>query len=95
MPTTFTKLRDGSWGLRGPGLVEGETVWVEKRGAARAIPVVVGKVLWTGDGLCVARKGSAPSKAKPACKPAPEPTPVTIDWTQAEAEDDASLNWEM
>lgn len=91
--TTFTKLKDGTWGLRGPGLVEGQQVWVEKRDCARPVPKTVGKVLWTGNGISIATIGVTPKKTPKA----PEPTPtITLDWSQAEAEDnDPSLNWEM
>lgn len=94
MATTFTKLKDGTWGLRGPGLVAGEKVWVDKKGCDRAVPKYVGRVLWTDGSLCIATIGSAPPKAKPACKPAPEPDQGPC-FNDAQPDDDASLNWEM
>lgn len=52
--TTYTKLRDGNWGLRGKNLSAGQTVSVTKRDGARKTETV-GKVLWRGnDGTCLA-----------------------------------------
>lgn len=45
---TWTKLRDGSWGVRGKGLATGEETIVEKRDGSRQA-VIVGRILWTGD----------------------------------------------
>jgi hypothetical protein len=56
---TFTKLRDGSWGLRGLGLVAGTTVTVTKR-SGQTKRETVGRVMWTGDdGLSIASIASA------------------------------------
>jgi hypothetical protein len=61
--TTFSKLRNGSWGLRGKGLTEGSSVTVTKR-SGETQTVVVGKVIWRGaDGTCLAAKGDAPVNA--------------------------------
>lgn len=52
MATTYTKLRDGSWGLRveGPAPAAGQTVTVTKKsGETKAEKI--GKVLWTGNGV--------------------------------------------
>ena len=52
--TTYTKLRDGSWGLRGKNLTSGQTVTVTTK-AGKSKTECVGKVLWTGpDGLSLA-----------------------------------------
>ena len=50
---TYTKLRDGSWGLRGHGLTAGATVRVTKRDGSSKTETV-GRVLWTGDGVSLA-----------------------------------------
>lgn len=53
---TFTKLKTGEWGLRGPNLAEGERVTVEKRDGSTQTKTV-GRVLWTcpnGSGVTVA-----------------------------------------
>lgn len=55
---TWTKVSRGEWGIRGPGLVEGSRVTVEKRGGERR-QVVVGEVLTRrADGIAVARVGT-------------------------------------
>jgi hypothetical protein len=55
--TTFTKLRNGGWGLRGKNLAEGDTVTVTKK-SGQTLTLTVGRVLWTGkDGTCLAEKG--------------------------------------
>lgn len=44
---TFAKLMDGTWGIRGGGLVPGASVTVRKR-SGEARRVTVGQVVWTG-----------------------------------------------
>lgn len=62
--TTYTKLRDGSWGLRGHRLVAGQVVEVVKRDGTTKREVV-GYVLWTGpDGTSIARIGGQQAKTK-------------------------------
>jgi hypothetical protein len=57
--TTFAKLNNGSWGLRGSNLVEGQTVTVVKRGGQK-LTLTVGRVIWRGkDGTCLAEKASS------------------------------------
>ncbi len=55
----YTKLRDGSWGLRGKNLTEHACVVVKtKAGVSKT--EYVGKVIWTGpDGTCIARKAES------------------------------------
>jgi len=50
---TYTKLRDGSWGLRGPSLTAGVTVAVSKKDGSQKHETV-GRVIWQGDGVCLA-----------------------------------------
>lgn len=50
---TFSRLKDKSWGLRGPGLKPGITVPVEKKDGT-VVRKTVGKVLWAGDGVSLA-----------------------------------------
>jgi hypothetical protein len=56
---TYTKLRDGKWGIRGKGLRVGAVVDVRKLdGTVRQERV--GKVLWTGsDGVSIAQVDAA------------------------------------
>lgn len=62
---TYTKLRDGSWGLRGPAaaLKPGASVTVAKR-SGETKTETVGRVLWTGDGVAMTTiaGGSAPAR---------------------------------
>lgn len=59
--TTYSKLRDGSWGLRGVGLTAGETVTVTRRDGQTKTETV-GRVLWTGpDGTTLATVASGRS----------------------------------
>lgn len=53
MPITYTKLRDGNWGLRGEGLTEGSRVTVSKRDGSSK-QETVGKVFWTDGQVCLA-----------------------------------------
>jgi hypothetical protein len=54
MATTYTKLRDGSWGIRTTEAVTaGQTVTVTKKGGETK-QETVGRVLWTGDGITLA-----------------------------------------
>jgi hypothetical protein len=103
MANTFSKLNDGNWGIRGQGLVEGETVKVEKRDAA-PVWLKVGTILTDRNGYQTATidRSKGPRKTRTCSAPvvvetvvAPEPPPLVLDWSQAEAEDDADLNWEM
>jgi len=61
--TTYTKLRNGEWGLRGQNLTEGSTVTVTKK-SGETKTEKVGRVIWRGsDGTCLAAKGdSSPSR---------------------------------
>ena len=53
--SNYAKLRDGSWGIRGPGLVEGAQVVVTKRSGDTRVETI-GEVIWRGtDGTCLAR----------------------------------------
>lgn len=53
--TTFTKLRDGSWGIRGKNLTEGQQVTVTKKSGGSSVGTV-GRVLFTADdGTSIAR----------------------------------------
>jgi len=65
---TFTKLRDGSWGLRGRDLVEGQTVTVTKRSGERQT-ATVGRVVWRGrDGTCLATKSGGSGRRVGNCR---------------------------
>jgi hypothetical protein len=71
MTTTYTKLRDGSWGLRADGgtrLTVGAAVTVAKRDGTTK-QEVVGKILWSGDGITLAT--IAPSASDDSSSNAP------------------------
>jgi hypothetical protein len=64
--TTYTKLRDGSWGIKVQGTASaGQTVTVTKRdGSSKA--ETVARVLWAGDGVAicsVANKGASSGRS--------------------------------
>lgn len=66
MSATYTKLRDGSWGVRVQGPVKaGETITVTKKGGETKRETVAA-VLWTGDGVSLC---SVTPTAKPAYQP--------------------------
>lgn len=46
--TTYTKLRDGSWGIRGRNLTAGHVVIVAKRDGSTK-QEMVSRIVWTGD----------------------------------------------
>lgn len=54
MTATYTKLRDGSWGVRAAGkVVAGQTITVAKRDGSTKTETV-DRVLWSGDGVTLA-----------------------------------------
>lgn len=69
MTVTWTKLRDGTWGLRGAGLVRGQLVTVTKKNG-ESERVTVGEVLWTGQGVALARASGGASKASTGARSA-------------------------
>jgi len=59
VPATFTKLRDGSWGLRGMNLQQGDSVLVSRKDGSKT-KMEVGRIVWKGpDGTTVAEIGGA------------------------------------
>lgn len=60
-PTTYTKLRNGSWGLRGHDLAAGAQVVVSKRDGSTKTEVV-GRILWTGQGITLATISQAAAR---------------------------------
>lgn len=64
--TTYTKLRDGSWGLRGDGLAAGAKVTVTKKSGESKVETV-GKVLWTGNGVSLATIATETRAARCTC----------------------------
>lgn len=64
MTTTYTKLRDGSWGVRAPsGTKAGDLITVTKRDGSTK-PERVERVLWQGDGIALCSIApSAPSSS--------------------------------
>ena len=64
--TTWTKLRDGSWGLRATeALVEGATIVVAKKDGSTST-VKVGRAVWNGNGVWL--YAVAPTADKPAAR---------------------------
>jgi hypothetical protein len=57
--TTWTKLNDGSWGIRGDAntIRQGATVTVTKK-SGESKTVQVAHVLWTGNGVAIAKVGT-------------------------------------
>jgi hypothetical protein len=62
---TYTHLRDGSWGLRGPAgqLRPGIATTVAKKSGERKTEAV-GWILWTGDGLALAAIGRSQTQPR-------------------------------
>jgi hypothetical protein len=67
---TYTKLRDGSWGIRVTGTAKaGDVVTVTKR-SGEAVNATVGRVVWTGNGVSLCEVAAAPKRGRrPAAKP--------------------------
>lgn len=64
MATTFTKLRDGSWGLRSTDtLVAGQSITVTKK-SGESESKTVGRILWTGNGITLATVASSGSSSR-------------------------------
>ena len=51
--TTYTKLQNGDWGLRGAGIVSGQIVTVTKK-SGESKSETVGRILWQGDDVVLA-----------------------------------------
>lgn len=53
-PVRFKRLRNGTWGISGPAalLVDGAIVVVSRRDGSTTT-VVVGRMLWSGDGKAI------------------------------------------
>ena len=67
MMASYTKLKDGSWGIRVDGTVApGSVVTVTKKDGTRNTEKVA-KVLWTGNGVALC--SIAPKDAKPQSQP--------------------------
>jgi hypothetical protein len=69
MAATFAKLRDGTWGLRGPveQMIPGATITVTKKdGSAKS--EVIGVIVWKDDEVALATiaPGAIPANASPA-----------------------------
>ena len=64
---TFSKLKDGSWGLRGPvsEIVSGVVVTTVRKDGKTA-PQTVGKVIWTDGAFALATIGAPVEKPKAA-----------------------------
>ena len=82
--TTFTKLRNGSWGVKGTGLAAGRIVGVAKRDGSHS-NVTIDKVIWTDGKVQIAsiksdRAATAARYSRPPVTPASAaapPTPAT------------------
>ena len=61
---TYAKLRNGDWGLRSTStLKEGQTVTVTTK-AGQSRTETVGKIVWSGNGVWLAAKGSDSGSAQ-------------------------------
>ena len=66
MPTTYTKLRTGAWGVRSTApLTVGQTVTVEKRDGSRKSETIA-TIVWRGDGVTLAALAPKGAAAAPA-----------------------------
>lgn len=62
----YTKLRDGSWGIRVPGAVaDGDEITVVKRNGEAKLERV-GRVLWQGEGVSLCTIAASAPKQAPA-----------------------------
>ena len=62
---TWTKLKNGEWGLRSTGaLIEGEVVVVSRANGSRS-NAMVGRRVWAGNGVYVYAKSLAAAKVAP------------------------------
>ena len=65
MNATFTKLRDGSWGLRVNGSATlGDVVTVTKRSGER-VQATVGRIVWSKGGVTLCEAGKAERRQPP------------------------------
>lgn len=77
---TWSRLRDGSWGLRSTeALVEGAVVLVSRANGSRS-KAAVGRKVWAGNGVFLYAKGQEAPKAEVI-------EPLVLDWSVAEALD--------
>lgn len=79
---TWTKLKSGEWGLRSTiALIEGEVVMVSRANGSRS-NAVVGRRVWTGNGVWLYATAPKAEKVAPVA-----PKPLILDWTEADGED--------
>lgn len=66
MATTFTKLKNGSWGLRvqGTEVSPGSRVTVTRKDGAQVVKTI-GQVLWTGEGVSLCSIDESGAAAAP------------------------------
>jgi hypothetical protein len=63
---TYTKLRDGSWGIRVTGTAKaGDVVTVTKR-SGETVNATVGRVVWSGNGVSLCEVAAAPKRGRRA-----------------------------
>ena len=65
--TTFTKLRNGSWGVKGTGLAAGRIVGVAKRDGSHS-NVTIDKVIWTDGKVQIASIKQAGTRTATAAR---------------------------
>jgi len=58
------KLRNGSWGVKGPGILEPEMAVVVKTKAGKTWTAMVTKVVWRGNGTAIAATQSLDRPAR-------------------------------
>ena len=80
---TWSKLKDGSWGVRGEALLPGSSVTVTRKDGSKSV-VVVGSIVWADPNstLVLATVETAPSKPKsnPQAAPAPRRSNPRRGW---------------
>jgi hypothetical protein len=69
-PASFTKMKDGSWGLRIQGTAKaGQSIAVQKRdGGSKTVEI--GRVVWTGNGISLATISGSGSTQRATARPA-------------------------
>jgi hypothetical protein len=75
---SYTKLRSGAWGLRGPSAVitEGADVAVRLK-SGKITRQRVGRVLWAGDGVAIATIARVVARGGSASEYCGYPCPIT------------------
>lgn len=65
MNATYTKLRDGTWGVKVPSIkaISGQKITVSKKSGDTKTEVI-GRIIWEGDGVCICTISSGGAQRK-------------------------------